>query len=178
MKNKFLVGTVFLLMLIGIMPFAIACSCIALTETSDRFENAGVVFSGIAENVEKIENYEEDILILGNALTLQKTTFQVDKYWKLGNLSGEKSLIIESYENTGANCGFNFEEDKNYIVYAYVDEVGKLTTNSCMETMEFNDEEAEDLNELAVSMKPLNEEIEEDRNLFLKFVNWFKKLFS
>ena len=150
MKNKFLVGTVFSLMLIGIVSFAAACSCVALTETSDRFENAGVVFSGIAENVEKIENYEEDILILGNALTLQKTTFQVDKYWKLGNLSGEKSLVIESYEDTGTNCGFNFEKDKSYIVYAHVDETGKMSTNFCMQTMEFNDEEADDLNALTV----------------------------
>lgn len=172
MRNKTFMAFGFLFALIWMTSFTLACSCVALPETQDRFDNAGIVFSGIAESIISMEGYP----------TIQKTTFQVEDYWKLGELTGEKSIELESYEDDGANCGFTFEEGEKYIVYAYVDlETGKLTTNSCMQTTVFDEEESTKLDSLATPMQPLSggveEEMQEEENIFTRFFNWLKSLF-
>ena len=169
MKNKTLIASI--LMLPILISIASACSCINLETTEQKLENAQYVFIGEVIDIELSNNYAEQ---------LQEAQVRIIEYWNPSNFPEAVSLKLYATKDTGANCGYNFEENKQYLIYAYIDEeTGQLTTNSCMGNLELSNaqNEIEELNELTKSTTPRpNEPVEE--NIFTKFFNWLKDLFS
>lgn len=156
-------------LLIGIVS---ACSCIYLGDTQSKLSNGGIIFSGKIVDLEILESYPVQY----------RAQFEVNKYWKDYNNDFKKSVIISSVKNDGANCGYTFEEDKEYLIYAYVDqESGELTTNSCMgsSTLEEAQNEIQELNNLQQPTIPNEPKAEpQEDNSFSKFFKWLKSLFS
>ena len=111
---------------------AIACSCIMLDPIPDRElqDEELVLFIGKAVKVEPIPSGqpEADPYFLAGS----RTTFAVDRHWEKELLS---EVVVES-GFPGGGCGYVFEKDKEYVVFAYPDEEkpGTLTTNICRRT--------------------------------------------
>lgn len=174
MKNKALILS--LLMLPLLVSVASACSCIYLENTEQKLENAEYVFLG------KIE----DIKISGSQYNeIQEMTVKTISYWKPSEFPESVNLKIYANKDSGANCGYNFEEGKEYVIYAYLDtETGQLSTNSCMGNSLSNIaiNEISELDDLTNSTTTINEEneIEEEKeeNIVSRFFSWIKNLFS
>lgn len=98
-------------------PNALACSCIPPGTPQEHLDRAAAVFQGMAKNVSQDADY--------NYLV----TFDVAKSWK-GVSTPEVKI---STARDSAACGYNFEEGKEYVVYAY-DNEGELATGLCERT--------------------------------------------
>ena len=87
-----------------------ACSCIAPPPPKEKLRTSGLVFRGTVINV------KESRKTTGNFINYQnEIEFQSSKIWK-----GENSSKIILYTaSNGAACGYNFEKNKEYIIYAY-----------------------------------------------------------
>ncbi len=124
----------------------IACSCIPPKEPREAMADAAAVFRGVVT-----ESTREDILREGFETTTDPyvATFSVSTVWK-GDVAStaEVSTALES-----ASCGFNFEIDKEYIVYAWEGESGNLETGLCSRTALITDA-TEDLEELGNGNEP------------------------
>ena len=85
---------------------AYGCSCMQPLSPDEEFSNYDAVFSGIAtKNQDWTATYN---------LSPAFYTFDVDRVWK-GVL---KDTITIKTAQSSAACGFNFEENQKYIVYA------------------------------------------------------------
>lgn len=124
MKKFFIVLAVVLF----VFPFTInnahACSCIAPPGPEDARDEASAVFSGIVTSVNE-----------GNALggfggfEMKNVELMVTKVWK-GVSEGQVAVQTSA---SSASCGFNFEQNEEYIVYA--NEVdGTLNVSLCSRT--------------------------------------------
>ena len=161
-----------------LISLASACSCIYYENVSDKLKNADYVFSGKVTDIKLVDAYSNQ--------KMQEVTVRIINSWKPSAFPESVNLVIYSNIDSGANCGYNFEEDKEYLVYAYLDdETQKFMTNSCMGNLVLSktDKEIKDLNELTqnTNNNPNNnnntaEPI--DSNIFTKFFNWLKSLFS
>lgn len=120
MKRILLKLFVFLILLFANINSIMACECIKPENPAKALENSKAVFSGKVTDIDR--NYLP--LYLGN-----KIEFQVYNSWK--GVS-DKSVTIYAEESSAA-CGYKFEENKEYLVYAYEDE-GKLKTGLCTRT--------------------------------------------
>lgn len=176
MKNKLTILPILLIATFFSFSLASACSCIYLENTEQKLENAQYVFSGEVVNI-KVSGQEYN--------EIQDVTIKTIQYWKPFSFTESVNLNLYATKDSGANCGYNFEKGKNYLIYAYLDiETGKLSTNSCMGSSAINEEVAE-INELNIltnstpleyDYKPVIEE--KGENIVLKFFNWLKNLFS
>ena len=155
----------------------LACSCIYLPDAESKMNNANIVFTGKVVNLDKSgENF--------------RAQFQVYEYWRMeeGSLSGDK-LTVTSVENTGANCGFNFVEGNEYLIYGYKSE-DRISTSSCSGNLALSEatDEIEQLNaltnpttpeqEIPVQEVPEEKPTNETQNIFQKFFSWIKRLFK
>lgn len=167
MKNKILISILILPILIGI---ASACSCIYFENTEAKYNNAQYVFSGKLVELQQLESYPVQY----------KANFQVDKIYKNQNNEIKDKIVINSVQDSGANCGYNFEQDKEYLIYAYIDQDTKtLHTNSCMGSsiIENAEEEIQELEKIANPTIPEKSE-DQEKSIFSKFFNWLKSLFN
>lgn len=176
MKNKLIISLLLIIGTLFSLGFTSACSCIYLENTEQKLENAEYVFSGQVVDI-KFSGQEYD--------ELQDVSIKTIQYWKPSQFPESVNLNLYAIKDSGANCGYNFEKGKNYLIYAYLDiETGKLTTNSCMGNSIISEEtqEIKELNNLTNSTptdydyKPVIEE--KGENIVLKFFNWLKNLFS
>lgn len=162
------------LMLFSIISLSSACSCINLENTEDKLENAAYAFTGEVVDIQTSASYANQ--------EMQEVTVKIIDYWKPSNFPEPVSLKLYATKDTGANCGYNFIKGEKYIIYAYSDaETGKMYTNSCMgnSLLSKSQEEIKELNKLTNSTSndpPVVEPIES--NVFTKFFNWIKKIFS
>ncbi len=160
-----------------IIGLASACSCISLENTEAKLNNAAYVFSGSVESIKLSNSYSNQ--------EMQEVMIRTIQYWKPSEFPESVNLKIYSTKDTGANCGYNFENGKTYIIYAYLDEeTNRLTTNSCMGNTIIIEEtnEIRELNTLTNST-PINEGYEKkpepiESNIFTRFFSWFNDLFS
>lgn len=176
MKNKLALLSTLATLILFSMGLASACSCIYFENTSQKLDNAEYVFSGEIINI-KISGQEYN--------ELQEVTIKTIQYWKPSEFPESINLNLYATKDSGANCGYNFELGKKYIIYAYLDsENGRLSTSSCMGNSILN-EKTNELNELnnltnstpvEYNFDPLVEE--KGENIVLKFFNWLKNLFS
>ena len=158
-------------MLFAIIGISSACSCINLENTEAKLENAQYVFTGEVINVEVSgQQYNE----------MQEITVKIINTFKPSQFPEPVNMKIYATKDTGANCGYNFQNGKEYLIYAYLEE-NKFTTNSCMgnSLLIKSQEEIKELNKLTNSTNnnpPVVEPIKS--NIFTKFFNWIRNLFS
>lgn len=114
------------LMLISAFPFDVkACSCTELPSIEEEFDRSQAVFSGkvirISEN-ESMKDYKTKSVL-----------FEVTNTWK----GVKQSQIIIRTGQGGGDCGINFIEGVDYLVYAYESDMygaKELVTNICDRT--------------------------------------------
>jgi len=96
-----------------------ACSCIEPPPPLEALAQSDAVFSG---KVTVIGQNSDDFSI--------RFQFAVVDVWK-GVTTAETQVITAT---NSAACGFEFQADERYLVYAYQDENGELNTNICTRT--------------------------------------------
>lgn len=152
---------------------AFACSCIMPGTVAEEVERADAVFLGTVDAVganaygkyvynlaieyvynPAIEYVYEPVIV----------TFAVQEYWK-GVFS--EPLVIQTGQGDG-DCGYPFEEGKEYLVYAYADENDDLHANICSRTALVSDAE-KDLATLGKGFVP-EETVSSEKNSFNIFV--------
>jgi hypothetical protein len=104
-----------LLILVGfIFPFESAYACEVgggdPRPTKQSFDNSVAVFSGTVTNIQNytVEGYGDWHLV----------SFKVDRYWKTMNNNNDYEQLILFTSLDGNVCGYEFEKDKTYLVYA------------------------------------------------------------
>lgn len=120
-----------------------ACSCMQNAPPKESLEKATAVFAGKVVDVDVpfgIMKFIDDV----------KVTFEVSKIWKCPDY---KTLVLTT-SISDASCGYNFRQDKKYIVYAYGEE-NKLSTYICTRTGLLANRQ-KDLQELGDGYLPTN----------------------
>ena len=85
-------------------------------------EKAEAVFAGLVTNIDKPA-------VMTNTLDQNKITFNASRAWK----GIDRNPVYVYSSGSSASCGYEFEEGKEYLVYAH-DEEGKLGTGLCTRT--------------------------------------------
>ncbi|MDX1414887.1 MAG: hypothetical protein R3293_11900 [Candidatus Promineifilaceae bacterium] len=123
-------------------PSAYACSCMVPPPPQEAMAEATAVFSGQVTDVEISEG--ETV----SSADPVRATFAVDQVWK----GAVDDIVTVGTPLSSASCGVNFEEGKEYVVYAYGG-ADELTTNLCSRTAEMTPE-LEDLAALGAGTAP------------------------
>jgi len=98
------------------VPRVYSCSCVPPPPPAQAFQEAAAVFMGKAISIQA-----------GPGPYVITAKLRVSRIWK-----GEKTFLLEILTgNDGAMCGFNFQEGKSYVIYAYKNQDGQLETNNC-----------------------------------------------
>jgi hypothetical protein len=100
-----------------------ACSCMMPADALSSLESSDAVFSG---KVSRISEGDRQNTIV----------FDVNKTWK--GTDAKTLQVITS--KSSASCGYNFEEDTEYVVYSYTNEDDKLSVSLCSRTAEITSE--------------------------------------
>ena len=121
----------FISLLIG---FAFPCSCLEPPLPEEAYEEADAVFSGQVTNI-----------VVDESGYYHEVTFQIIDVWK-GEDSEEITVLTETYSDA---CGYNFQINNEYLVYAYTYAGGNYT-NICTRTnlLEYASEDLDYLNSL------------------------------
>jgi hypothetical protein len=126
---------------------AAACSCPPPPPPKQAMEFAVAVFSG---KVTDIERPKEGSL---------RVSFEVDRAWK-GKVG--KTIVIETPPDDGI-CGYRFEKDKSYVVYAVEHaETKAVYTTVCQRTRKVEDAK-DDFRDLGEGKKPAEEKKPEQK---------------
>ncbi|MCA6362811.1 MAG: PHB depolymerase family esterase [Bacteroidetes bacterium] len=135
-----------LIILSGTVP-AFGCSCIGRESVSQAYASTALIFSGkvLADSVVKIESKE----MPGAYYSQKHYRFSVTHTYKGRSMS---TVAIETGMG-GGDCGYRFELNKEYIVYASLknDSLRIYSTTICTRTAEFSIHE--DLSLLKLSQK-------------------------
>ncbi|HIW34531.1 MAG TPA: hypothetical protein IAA29_17285 [Candidatus Paenibacillus intestinavium] len=83
-----------------------ACSCAQPLTVEEELDRSEAVFTGRVLEVKEIKNL--------NGYLTKSALFEVSEIWK----GGSESQIIIHTGGGGGDCGYHFEEDKEYLVYA------------------------------------------------------------
>lgn len=135
-------------MLIGFFPSnASACSCAELPSIEEEFERSKAVFSG------KVVDIREKRSL--NGYTSKSVLFEVMNTWK----GVKQSQIIITTGQGGGDCGFDFKEGEEYLVYANESTMygaKSLVSIICDRTNELSSSQ-EDLEILGEGQPPIEE---------------------
>ena len=112
-----LIATSSVVYMYGNTVVAFACTCAKPKTPEGALEQSTAVFAGKVTGI-KIND------------SRLAATFDVDRTWK--GISSEPIEVKTSTQDTA--CGYFFEEDKEYLVYAYGETGLDLSTNSCGRT--------------------------------------------
>lgn len=128
-----------------------ACSC-AMSELPEAIRTADVAIVGTSVAVASAGKGE-----MGDRIV---TTWDVERS---RDPIDAGRIAIESWGDSGANCGMTFATDERWLVLAYAGEGGVLETNSCMlnRRLDGSDPEAEAVITEAVTRTPTGEPDEE-----------------
>ncbi|MDD3283997.1 MAG: hypothetical protein PHZ07_00145 [Patescibacteria group bacterium] len=121
-----------------------ACSCIQPLSPEESLKQATSVFVG------KVINIDIPKKIFIESSDPIKITFEVSQIWKGPNYK----IIILTTARDQASCGYPFEQNEEYIVYAY-DKENKLNTNICSRTKLLTNAQ-EDLISLGSGVLPID----------------------
>lgn len=83
-----------------------ACSCAQPLTVEEELDRSEAVFTGRVLEVKEIKNL--------NGYMTKSALFEVSEIWK----GGAESQIIVHTGGGGGDCGYHFEEGKEYLVYA------------------------------------------------------------
>ena len=130
---KIRLNILFISLLIG---FAYPCSCLEPPPPEEAYEDADAVFSGQVTNI-----------VVDESGYYHEVTFQIIDVWK-GEDSEEITVLTETYSDA---CGYNFQINNEYLVYAYTYAGGNYT-NICTRTnlLEYASEDLDYLNQLVI----------------------------
>nr|WP_309099617.1 hypothetical protein [Fredinandcohnia onubensis] len=143
-----LVLVLLFLIFIGLFPGqASACSCAYPESVKDELNRKTAVFSG---KVIKMGDENKNSYIQSSADPIE-VLFEVNESWK----GVETSQLLVSAARSSASCGYEFELDKEYIVYAY-GESDNLETGLCERTALLS-EAGEDLEILGQGSAPTDQ---------------------
>ena len=109
--------------------FAFACTCLGIQPLQEAFDGSQVVFSGKAIDLETTNEAYPNVI----------ATFDVHTIWK-GNVT--KDPLVLTTGMGGADCGYVFADNEEYLVYAYGEE-GELGASSCTRTAPLERAEAD-----------------------------------
>jgi hypothetical protein len=128
-----------------------ACSC-AMSELPDAIRDADLAVVATSVAVESRGKGE-----IGERMA---TTWDVERSRDPIDAS---TISIETWGDSGANCGMSFATDERWLVLAYAGEGGILETNSCMQNrrLDGSDPEAEALITEALTETPTGAPVEE-----------------
>ena len=119
-----------------------ACSCMAPESPEKELERFQAVFSGTVTDIEKT-NPSEPVFSDTDPVLV---TFDVKRIWK--GLEDKNSNVTVTTSASSASCGFYFQENVEYVVYAYQHEAdSQLQVSLCSRTNTVENAE-EDLIEL------------------------------
>lgn len=99
-----------------------ACSCMTLTDEA-HFAAASAVFEGRVVSIVRLGDPD-----VGPARLA--VTFEVVQTWKAANAE----RVVVNTASDGAACGYGFEQDRSYLVYASAGDDGGLVTGLCSGT--------------------------------------------
>lgn len=184
MKNKAIILPIIAAaMLFVVAASASACSCIYLENTEARLNNAAYVFTGEVTDIKISDSY-------ANQETQEVTARIIDTY-KPSQFPEPVSLKIYATKDTGANCGYDFKKGEKYLIYAYLNaETNRFETNSCMgnSVLSKAENEIKELNALTNKTQTNQNnnsnnnqnpnQNQEETDIFIKFINWLRNLFS
>lgn len=122
----------------GAIPTSYACSCIPPGTVDEELEKSTAVFRGTVLNKE-IQNKDSS---LNSSAAPVAVLFDVKETWK----GVDQSKVVIYTNLSSASCGFEFELNGEYIVYAY-EKDGKLHVSLCSRTTSI-DSADEDLSKL------------------------------
>lgn len=127
--NKFITSIILALLIMGIPLIsspstAYACSCAPPPSVEEELERKTAVFSGKVIEISGPNNK-----ILRSSADPVAVLLEVDTIWKGINAS---QVMISTAESS-ASCGFNFDLNTEYLVYAYGEE-DDLQTGLCERT--------------------------------------------
>ncbi|QPB82762.1 hypothetical protein CWC22_007035 [Pseudoalteromonas rubra] len=105
---------------------SLACSCMGY-DIEEAFKDYPVVFSGVVESIDTIKMKEDGWFEYSN---LKAVTLIVEQSYK--GMTAEKVKVTTRMDS--AACGFPFEEEVKYVVFAIPDENG-LFVGSCGPTI-------------------------------------------
>jgi len=133
MNMKIRANILFISVLIG---FAYPCSCLEPPPPEEAYEEADVVLSGKVLNMDLDES--------GYYFEVSIQTIDV---WK-GDVLDEIIILTETSSDA---CGYNFQINDEYLIYAYSYNSG-IYTNICTRTnlLEYADEDLDYLNQLSI----------------------------
>lgn len=103
MRAAFILFIIFVSILVN-SDNAFACSCVVPGTPREEFDRFDAVFLGKVLNIDS----------LGYGYNIE---FEVEKSWK--GIS-EKEVVIGTGDG-GGDCGYSFEKNEEYVVYAYDD---------------------------------------------------------
>lgn len=122
--------SIILVLLIASIPLisnpstAYACSCAPPPSVEEELERKTAIFSG-----KVIEISEPNNKIFKSSADPVAVLFEVDTIWK----GVDESQVIVQTAESSASCGFSFDLNTEYLVYAYGDE-DDLQTGLCERT--------------------------------------------
>lgn len=115
------------------VPRAQACSCVPPPPPPEALAQSDAVFAGRVTDIH-IENQGPQL----SSADPVRVSFRVERAWK----GGTASTLQVTTPRDSASCGFNFEQGKDYIVYAG-EQAGELTTGLCSRTALLSDASAD-----------------------------------
>ena len=123
-----------IIIVLSIFGFLYPCSCMEPPPPEDAYEEADVVFSGEVTN-----------MVISEEGYYYEVTFQIIDIWK-GEYLEEITVLTELFSDT---CGYPFQINNEYLVYAYTYSWG-IYTNICTRTnlLEYASEDLDYLNGL------------------------------
>jgi len=116
----------------------LACTCAPSKGPAEDLALAAAVFSGKVVEVRKHRRS-------GDIFAGVEAVFRVERAWK-GVEAATVSVFTASHS---ATCGYGFRGRRTYLVYAYKDAAGRLSTGICSRTRRLKDA-GEDLRVLGV----------------------------
>lgn len=139
LSSMFALSLIFSLTASNSVEDVYACSCMQLLSPDEELPNFDAVFSGKVTDMD--EKHPTDPIFSSTDPVF--VTFDVDTVWK----GEKKDTITVKTAQSSASCGFYFEEEQEYVVYAsqYDDEY--LEVSLCSRTGLLSDA-IEDLQEL------------------------------
>ena len=121
---------------------AYACTCVGPSTARDAAASASNVLLGTVLAVAEIP-YDTSRAAGATLQFSTVSTFRVERSWK-----GALARKVRVYStNAGGACGYEFEVDRTYLVYAFADSAGRLETGICTRTAASEDA-AQDIKEL------------------------------
>jgi hypothetical protein len=131
-----------------------ACSCAVSRSPQVELQKNSAVFSGKVIAVKKPFK-----LLIRSSADPVNVTFLVDRVWK-GDVGKKVSLITAM---SGPSCGFDFDKNEEYLVYAYGD-MANLEAGLCSRTQAFQTA-SEDIVALGTPLKSPNEKLSGDDSI-------------